>query len=179
MDSYAEQIVKKADSGDSLKRMACMGGGVLAGILLVMIGNIINFSIIGVVLGVGALYGGLYLSSNYDVEYEYTIVNGEIDIDKILSKKRRQKMFNVKVTAFEQFGLYTKDTEEKDDIVTVSAIGDDKAYEIYYADFSDEKYGQCRLLFTPSDKVLREIKPYLKGQLRQVLSDLPEAEEEI
>ena len=28
------------------------------------------------------LYGGLYLSSNYDVEYEYLVVNGEFDIDK-------------------------------------------------------------------------------------------------
>ena len=178
MDSYAEQIVRKADAGDSFKRMACMGGGVFVGIALVMIGNIINFSIIGVVLGVGALYGGLYLSSKYDVEYEYTIVNGEIDIDKILAKKRRQKMFTVKVTTFEQFGIYTKDTEEKSDVVTISAIGDDKAYEIYYADFSDDRYGQCRLLFTPSDKILREVKPYLKGQLRQVIGDLPEEEEE-
>ncbi len=178
MDSYAEQIVRKADAGDSFKRMACMGGGVLAGVALVFIGGLVKFSIIGVVLGVGALYAGLYLSSNYDVEYEYTIVNGEIDIDKILSKKRRQKMFTVKVNSFEQFGIYTNDTEEKSDIVTVSAIGDDKAYEIYYADFSDEKYGQCRLLFTPSEKILREVKPYLKGQLRQVLNDLPEEEEE-
>lgn len=180
MDSYAEQIVKKADDGkDSMMRMACLAGGVMTGIILVFIGNILKFSIIGILLGIGALYGGFYLSGNYDVEYEYTVVNGDLDIDKILSKKKRQKMFEVSAKTFERFGKYTDDTEDdRSDVVTVSAIGDNKDLDIYYADFNDEKYGDCRLLFTPSEKILREIKPYLRGTLRLVLSDIPDVEEE-
>ena len=95
MDSYAEQIIKKSDDGsDNAKRMLCLIGGIAAGILIIAISMFIHLTLIGSVLGVLAFYGGLYLGTNYDVEYEYLIVNGEFDIDKIMAKKRRKKVFS-------------------------------------------------------------------------------------
>lgn len=178
MDSYAEQIVKKADSGsDNAKRVMFQTGGVLAGVLLIVIGMALGYAFVGVILGVAAFYGGLYMGTNYDIEYEYLIVNGEIDIDKILAKKRRKKLITVNVSSFENFGVYTDKTEDDGERVIVSTIGEGNQH-MYFADFTHDIHGKCRLIFTPSDKVLREIKHYLKGNLRQVLDDLPDINED-
>lgn len=178
MDSYAEQIVKKADDGsDNAKRTACLIGGIAAGIFFIYLGMVIKFAFIGALLGAGAFYAGLYLGTNYDVEYEYLIVNGEIDIDKIMAKKRRKNMLTVNVASFENFGLYTNDTKDDESAAIVWAVGAEKNYDTYFADFTHETLGKCRLLFSPSDKFLREIKLHLKGQLKNTIGDLPAEEE--
>lgn len=173
MDSYAEQIVKKSDGGsDNIKRMGILVGGVVLGLFLIMAASALRFGLIGMLLAVGVLYGAFYMSANYDVEYEYLVVNGEFSIDKIMAKKRRKGMLETRVSSFENFGIYTDDKADDETATIISAIGEGD-YEVYYADFNHESHGRCRLLFTPSDKVLREIKPHLKGQLRQVLRELP------
>ncbi len=179
MDSYAEQIVKKSDNGsDSRMRALCLMGGVAAALVIVIIGMALHVTLIGSILGVGAFYGGLYLGTNYDVEYEYLIVNGEFDIDKILAKKRRKKMLTVNVNNFTDFGEYSSELTEEDDTTLIWAVGESSdEYKTFYADFEHGTYGKCRLLFSPSVRVLREIKPYLKGNLKANVGELPPEEE--
>lgn len=179
MDSYAEQIVKKSDGGsDNVRRTLCLVGGVAAGLLIVIISMFFHLTLIGSILGVAAFYGGLYLGTNYDIEYEYLIVNGEFDIDKIMAKKRRKKMLTVNVGDFEDFGRYSNDMTEADDVTVIWAVGTcEENCDTFYADFSHQTYGKCRLLFSPSVKVLRELKLSLKGQLRLNVGELPPEEE--
>ncbi|MCQ2465817.1 MAG: DUF6106 family protein, partial [Oscillospiraceae bacterium] len=167
MDSYAEQIVKKADGGsDNAKRMLCLIGGIVAGIAIVAASMAVHLTLPGSLLGVGAFYLGLYLGTNYDIEYEYLVVNGEFDIDKILAKKRRKKLITVKVGDFESFGKYSNDMEEGDDVTVIWAVGTgDEELPTFYGDFSHATYGKCRLLFSPSVRVLRELKNSLKPGL--------------
>lgn len=44
----------------------------------------------------GSLYGGYILITNMSVEYEYIVTNGEMDIDKIIAKRRRKRLITVK-----------------------------------------------------------------------------------
>ena len=179
MDSYAEQIVKKADGGsDRARRTLCLAGGIVAGLVLVTIFMAIHYTLIGSVLGVGAFYAGLYLGTNYDVEYEYLVVNGEFDIDKILAKKRRKKLITVKVGEFEAFGKYSDDMTEGDDVTLIWAVGtSDEELPTFYGDFTHAVYGKCRLLFSPSVRVLRELQHGLKGSLKANVGELPPEEE--
>jgi len=179
MDSYAEQIVKKADDGsDNLKRNLCLVGGIAVGILLIFVTGLLHISLVGIFLGVGAFYAGLYLGTNYDVEYEYLVVNGELDIDKILAKKRRKKLITIKVGEFENFGKYSKDMKEEDDVTLIWAVGtSDENPETFYGDFPHPTYGKCRILFSPSVRVLRELRNGLKPGLKNNVGELPAEEE--
>ena len=49
--------------------------------------------------------------------------------------------------------------------------------QTFYGDFEHPTYGKCRLLFSPSVKVLREIKTGLKPSLRNNVGELPPEEE--
>ena len=178
MDSYAEQIVKKVDNGsDNLKRAACLIGSIVVGIIIIVISMKLRVAIIGAMLGVGAFYGGLYLGTNYDVEYEYLVVNGEIDIDKILAKKRRQKLITVRTGDFTDFGKYSDDIKSGDETVIWAVGTSADEPQTFYGDFEHPTYGKCRLLFSPNVKVLREIKMGLKPGLRNNVGELPPVEE--
>lgn len=45
----------------------------------------------------GVWYGAYYLINSFNVEYEYIITNNEIDIDKIMSKKRRKRLVTIDI----------------------------------------------------------------------------------
>ncbi len=45
-----------------------------------------------VLLIIGLIFGNWYIISAFNVEYEYSVTNGEIDIDKIVNKRKRKKM---------------------------------------------------------------------------------------
>ena len=178
MDSYAEQIVKKVDNGsDNLKRAACLIGGIVAGLVLIVLSMKLHIAIIGALLGVGAFYGGLYLGTNYDIEYEYLVVNGEIDIDKILAKKRRKKLITIRTGDFTEFGRYSEEVKSGDETIIWAVGTSPEEPQTFYGDFEHPTYGKCRLLFSPSVKVLREIKTGLKPSLRNNVGELPPEEE--
>ena len=90
-------------------------------------------------------------------------------------------MLSVRVSDFENFGKYDKLTKDDDDATIVWAVGTniygEEDYYTYFADFEHGEYGKCRLLFSPSHKVLREVKLYLKGNLKNTIGELPQEEE--
>ena len=97
-DGYEEILVKRGRTPqDTILRGVTIGVTVLliaAGIFLF---NPI-FLAIGMILGLIAYY---IILPNFDLEYEYLYVSGDIDIDKIMAKRKRKKV-----------GSYSKDNLE-------------------------------------------------------------------
>lgn len=84
---YSEILVKReASSADTLKKVAIIVGIVL----LVAAGIFITpmFLIGAVALGAGAYY----IFPKFDVEYEYLVLNKELDVDAIYARKKRKNM---------------------------------------------------------------------------------------
>ncbi len=63
-----------------------------------------QFSVIGIFLAAAALYGGYYLTTKLDVEYEY-ITNGEIDVDKITAQRSRKRLITFRCGSATDFGI--------------------------------------------------------------------------
>ncbi len=168
MDSVAEQIVSKRESdSDKIKRYLYFIGGPALGIVLAILSRVsMQLSFLLGIAAAAAIIGGIYLGLNTSTEYEYSVVNGEIDIDKIIAQKKRQSMVSFSATAFTAFGKYTDDTPETDgSVVTIMAIGDN-GLDLYYGDFSSDSLGKCRLIFTPNSRILEGIKQYLRTPLK-------------
>lgn len=86
LDRYNERLVKgKPSAGD--KALVCLG------IFLVIAGIIITLYTL---LGLFVIAGGIYLTVNMihglKVEFEYTISDGNTDIDIIRNKSRRKRL---------------------------------------------------------------------------------------
>ena len=112
MDNYAEQIVKRENtSSESTKKIGIIAAVIIICIILglVFIFTIGTFiSLIALILAAGAVYGSYILLEGLNVEYEYIMTNGELDVDKIIAKKKRKSLISIDLTKLEGFGKYSE-----------------------------------------------------------------------
>lgn len=170
MDILVEQIVKKRNtSADTAKK-----AGIILGLSLSVVIVFVFFSWlmpINLFVAAGLIYIEFMLITGFDCEYEYIVTNGEIDIDKIIAKRKRKRLLTVKTSAFEAFGLLKDAPPPADKATIVLANGlTEEGCADYYADFQHRNLGRARLIFTPEDKILEGLKPFLPRQLRANLN---------
>lgn len=99
-DVFEEKLVKcKAQP----KVFFYMGGCVFVTVAVALASLLIHpiLLVVAIVFGIA----DYFLFQNFEVEYEYTYVNGEIDFDKIIGKSRRKKMLTVDVHKLEMIAL--------------------------------------------------------------------------
>lgn len=168
MDTFYEQLVKKQlTPSDMMKR-----GGLVAAVMLVIflaffvLPNIhIIFASLSIFLVAGAIYGAWYLWGSTNLEYEYILTNGEIDVDKIISQRKRKRLVTVNVRNFLEMGKYAEHEEElkrQNFASKVEAARDPLAEDCWYAVLDHPKYGHMLLLFSPNEHIMEGCKDYLK-----------------
>lgn len=166
-DTFAEQLVKKSqNSSDSMKKTLLLAGGGVVVALLILLSFLIPLVLI---LAAGAVYAIYILLTQLNIEYEYTITNGTLDIDKIIAKRKRVSMISVDVKNFTAFDSYLSvdDDFSGTTVLTTGTNGEnEEENEPYYADFKSDVYGDVRLIFSPNENVLECIRPYLPRNLR-------------
>lgn len=157
MDTYAEQIVvKQTNSTDQMKKFGIIAAGVLITAALIYV--TLYYMPIAFIAVIGVIYGVYRLLTGMNIEYEYTITNGSLDIDKIIAKRKRVTLLSVDVKEFTDFGNYNFQNDNFNGTTILSVGGDE---EPFFADFNNEQYGTARLIFSPNEKILKCIKPYL------------------
>lgn len=171
MDIFVEQIVKKAPNGKDTAKKAflVLGMCLLAAVLAFVMMFMPTFSGVALLLLFGVFYGGYYLITGLDVEYEYIVTNGEIDIDKIVAKRKRSRLITGKASSFEAFGKYADAPDIDSSVTIVSAVGTSLSgaeTEMWYADFTHASAGKVRLIISAEDKVIEAIRPFLPRQLK-------------
>lgn len=173
MDNFSEQLVtRKETKSDKAARIGTLITGSLFTLCLALLGLIqLSQPVITLMFLLLAAAGGymtyLLVQGRY-VEYEYTFTNGELDIDKIIAQKKRKELLTVEVRTFSDFGKYSFDMEETEDMTVVYATDNIISNE-YYADFEHKEYGRTRLIFVPDEKMLDNIKKFLPAKLRNSL----------
>ena len=170
MDNFTEQLVKKQEtSADRTRRIMLVITGIFVTILLVLLSFIQLdhpiLAFLGMVLAAASGYGTYFMVQSTYVEYEYTFTNGELEIAKIIAKKKRVELINTEVRSFTAFGKYDDGMEETEDMTVVMTSDNIVSHE-YYADFQHEDYGLTRLVFVPNEKMLEYIGRYLPAKLR-------------
>lgn len=172
MDIFVEQIVKKNSSGKdkALKALIVFGMCILSVLCAFVFIFMLPAFGLGLLLVAGICYGGYYLLTNLDCEYEYIVTNGEIDVDKIIAKRKRVRLITAKAPIFEAFGEYDGNTPEAAEGATeVIAVGENEdgaSAKNYYADFKHASAGDVRLIFTPEERVVEAIIPFLPAAVR-------------
>ncbi len=167
-DTFTEQlVVRENTASEKLKTTIYVLAAFLVPAVFIILGVYWNFYFIIVALCAFffAVYITYYLVTGLYVEYEYAVTNSNLTIDKITAKRKRKMLVNVDIKRFNTFkklneGNYDK-PYKKIFKASVTANGDD----VYAAEMHLEKFGgDCLLLFSPDEKTLKAMKPYIKKQ---------------
>ncbi len=166
MDIFFEQLViKKKTALDFLKKLGIiLLALILFYILVIFIPQFFaGFGYFGVMLGVAGLFGAYYLISYMYTEYEYIITNGELDIDKIMGRKKRKRIITVNTRDFTEFGMYDKaeHTNRSYDLV-LNVCHNIKSEENYYAVCEHQTFGKCLIIMSLNENMVDVCKKTVK-----------------
>jgi hypothetical protein len=126
-----------------------------------------SLSTFGYLASIGVLYLAYNLVKNMNIEYEYILTNGDMDIDKIMAKSSRKRMVSVKCNEIESFGKYQKGIEENKTFQEKFFLCDSLTSEnLYYFIGRSPKHGKVFVVMNANDKVLNAMKPFLPKEIK-------------
>ncbi len=168
MDIFSEQLVAKKRTGaDIAKIVLTLLGCSVVGLAAIFFGVLTGFMVL-VLIGMAIVGIGLWLSTGFSVEYEYIVTNNEMDIDKILGKRKRKRMITVDISRATAFEPYPGQDTEADVIVHASTGTEEDAYCLV-CEHSD--YGKVRIIFNPNERTRDSIIHELPRLLKQKVID--------
>lgn len=171
MDTFSEELViKKNDRKDIAKLVLYLLAIFSAPALFLLLGSLVNpyFVIVAICAFFFAIYGSYYLVTGLYREFEYAVTNSNITIDKVIAKRNRKRVISVDIKRFNTLRKYKESDVAKKKYkkifnASITADGDD----VYAAELHLDKFGgECLLLFSPSEKTLEAMRPYLKNTIK-------------
>jgi len=173
IDSFIEYMIKAKKTRSVILRQLLI---ILACIFVLMIVTFLFLILPAEVISLwpittaGVIYLTYRLLASMEVEYEYILTNGELDVDKITNRKKRKRLITVHSKTFIEFGKADKQKDftdkEKDFSKIIDASGHSQAFCDYYAVFF--KNGQkVKLIFNPTGKMIDVFKFYAPRVIKE------------
>jgi hypothetical protein len=166
-DIFLEKIVAQRKSNqDWLK----IGGALVLALVLVFVafqlGSIIDILTPAIILATG--YGLWYVVSTTSREFEYSVTNGEVDIDMILSRRKRQRVFSAAAKNFELMAKTNSDEfrqiqKGRYKILDCSARPDSPDNWFILAEYKGQR---LMVVFAPDERMLKHLRRYNPSKIR-------------
>ncbi|MDD5602949.1 MAG: DUF6106 family protein [Eubacteriales bacterium] len=104
----------------------------------------------------GIIYGTYLVVTGRNIEFEYAVTNGEIDIDKIVAKKRRKRLYSGDCRTFDILAkmdgsYYTQDMKSISN--RIEAVSDMKSEDVFFFT-ANTKDGKVIVFFEPDRRML-------------------------
>lgn len=163
MDIFIEKLVtKKKTFADTLLTAAVILATILVVFACLSI-PLLNQLNLGILLAAGFAYLGYRIVISRNIEYEYIVTNGDLDIDKIISKRKRKRIFSANCREFDivskvKSNSFSQSVQSiKNRIDASSSIDSPDAYFITL-NYKGEK---TLVIFEPNERMLNNFKIYI------------------
>jgi hypothetical protein len=163
-DIFIEYLVKRQNTAmQTLLKVLLIIGAVIVAVAAMMFSSLLGaLSILGPLLAVGAIYGAYLLITGMNIEYEYSVTNGDLDIDQITAQRKRKRLVTVNCKAVEAFGRYKPQEHQGKTYQTkIMACDNPDSEELWHCVIRLKQSGLTLVVFNASPKMLDGIKPFL------------------
>ncbi|MBR6404503.1 MAG: hypothetical protein IKS48_14080 [Eubacterium sp.] len=161
MDRYDEYVVKA-------KPQVTGPIGIIGGVILALLGlfTFLTLSSAGIILLAGGVALCVFSKESMDLEYEYIFTNGDIDVAKVIAKKRRKNILSI-----ESSSIAKMDRGDSDRVKNDMSLGKLRIKEFlgkedpnpiaFYVGEGDNQY---MLLLDLNDTCIEHMKAILKSK---------------
>ncbi len=160
MDFFTEVIIKQKKS--PLIYLATLGM-ILATLVvwafsLTLMGVPALSGIVGL-LDVGIVYLSYYVISGFNIEYEYIATNTDIDIDKIVNRRKRKRIISLRLSEIDTLAPIENNRNNSGETKVINAARSKNDPDAYYIITS--KNGQkTKIIFNPNEKMIENAKRF-------------------
>ena len=161
MDTFNEQIVKKKKTAGEYAIIVATVLGLLVLVVLML------FIPLLMILVAAAGFGAYYLITAQSKEFEYSVTNGDIDIDTIIGRRKRKRIVSVTGKKVERLLPFEGGRfREADYQRVVMAAPSMNEPELWYFTYHSKKNGHTLVIFQPDERVLAAFRDSLPKLLQ-------------
>lgn len=168
MDLFIEKIItRKRTTGDYLQ----LTGIVMVGVILLFAMGFVKLpdivSQFTLFIWAAIFYGIYRFSKSKNIEFEYAVTNGDMDIDKIIAQKKRKRLFSGHCREYEiiakvKSDKYTQNYASiQNKVVAVTSLSDDDVFFLV----AQYKGSRTIVYFQPNEKMMKSFKTYISRKI--------------
>ena len=146
-DYYTEQLIKKQTTMKDVFLKALLVSLSIVSVLIVFLFPL------GIIIPVAVIAATVILIRRLDVEYEYLYVNGDLDIDKIMHKAKRKRVFSMNVNDLEVLApidAIELRQYQRAKALDSSGTGRGRLYALVVTEHGQQK----KIIFEPNDTIV-------------------------
>ena len=156
MDIFHEQLVKIKSTPTVIVSKIVIW--VMASIIcLLTLFAMVKLTPILLFAGAGVVYLAYKTTTSFNIEYEYSVTNGVVDIDKIVNKSSRKRLFTFECKQIEKIEKFDKNKIGKQQYHLCT---DDMENAMLFT-VSCNDSNNLKLVLSPNEKLLDYIKIFL------------------
>lgn len=160
MDTFFEQIIPIKKTGKTIAGIIgiCLLAMLLCFVIFLFSGYLGSLAFL---LMAGILYGAFKLVCLFNIEYEYIVTNGTMDIDKIINRSSRKRIASFElpiVSRLEKYNPSIISNINHKDVVFACNQDESDAYLMVY---QKEGKNAVYVVFAPNDKMKSAIVKFL------------------
>ena len=168
MERYSERLVNGRVGADAF---LMIGGGVilaLGGVIMIIV-----LSSFGLFFIAGGIFIIVQATKRFRIEFEYLILNGDVDIAKIIAKSSRKNLYSIKAEDITYMASMQDDHAKNDlDIKRQLKVLDfteknPQKKESYYVIFENRNGKEAAIILDLDEKSLDIMKEALKQKFRK------------
>lgn len=179
MDRFSEQLITKQSTG---KDMFLRGLIVAAAILIFAVCTFFlwAFIIMEVTLAGVLIWACVLIIKDTFTEYEYIVTNDDLDIDKIIGKRKRKRLVTVSLRSVKSIEPYKADDTITADVIVMGH--DESGIDMYVLKCEHKSYGDLAVVFNPDARTLENMvggfSPEIKAKYAELYIKKENGEEE-
>lgn len=170
-DVFIERMIKKKfESTDMLILVGIILGIIVAVLIGFVVGLlIVPFPMLTMLVALGAGFGGYKLMTMRLLEYEYSLTNGYVAVDKIMNRSSRKRMTAFECNTAEDIGEYVQNearlkNQSFDARIFATEYSDHR--DAWYMIVRSPKTGKTLVVFNPDEEMLEAIKKFIPRPLK-------------
>ncbi|MGI6777975.1 MAG: DUF6106 family protein [Acetivibrionales bacterium] len=162
MDTFIEKIVAKRRT---VKDFLIAAGLVLATIILIpVVTRIPLVNTFTPIIAVGLIYIDYRLITSRSIEYEYAVTNGDLDIDTIIARRKRKRIFSANCKDFEIVARLKTNRDKAGQlgniVKRIEAVSSMDSEDIFFVTLN-YKGERTAVFFEPDERMIRSFKTFI------------------